>query len=722
MSEEQYSRSKRLAKKNKLKHLFIKWRHKLKKDKSDIDNISTSRNNKVTKQPRVWWKTLLLIGLYLFMATFIAGASLFMYYAINAPTFDEEKLNIARPTQIYDVNGALVAEIGATTSEVINYENIPNLSIDAITSIEDARFFEHNGLDFKRLAGATISNLTEGFGSEGASTITQQVVKLSFLTTQKSLERKAQEAYLSFQLEQNYSKQAIFTMYVNKIYYSDGVYGLQTAAKYYYDKNVDELSLAEMALLAGIPQSPNNYNPYDYPDNAKTRRDTVINAMVRFGKITEQQAEEAKNTPIEAGLVPRDESNRFIADNKFDARHAAYIDQVVKELQANDNLKDETNVLNRGLKVYTNLDVLAQENIATILNDDSYGLNPNAQASIAILDTKTGAILALGGGKNYQYGNFNFATQGNSQMGSSIKPILDYGPAIEYLSWGTDHQVSDEPYTIAGTNIEIYNWDRLNHGNVSIRYALQQSLNLPAIRTFEQVGFEQANKFSSQLGINMTYDGVTSAIGGGEDIFSILQATAAFTSFGNGGEYHQPFAINKVVNIHDEEITGFGSKDSHTAMKDSTAYILTDMLRGVLSYNGTAPNAAVPGLDLAGKSGTTTFDNDIALKYGFDINDAAKDSWFIGYSTNYTIGVWQGFDKIDDAGDYLSPSNTTQTQMIFSELMANISSNVDTPAFEQPNSVVEVNGELYPDSSNEIPEQGNILTNLFNNFSGRNNN
>ena len=254
------------------------------------------RSSKKTQTPKKksWFKRILFAILLIGLAGLIGGASLFAYYASSAPELDEELLKFPLSSQIYDVNGELIANLGAEKRTFVAYEDIPQQMIDAIIATEDARFFDHFGIDIWRLGSAVIANIRDGFGAQGASTITQQVVKNSFLKNEKKLKRKAQEAWLAIKLERAYSKEEIFEMYFNRILMSGTVYGFGTAAEYFYGKELDELTLAETAQLAGMPQSPNNYNPFTKPENAQKRRDIVLSLMVQHGKITQAEADEAK--------------------------------------------------------------------------------------------------------------------------------------------------------------------------------------------------------------------------------------------------------------------------------------------------------------------------------------------------------------------------------------------------------------------------------------------
>lgn len=300
------------------------------------------------------------------------------------------------------MEGEFITDVGSENRDYVAYEDIPKLVEDAFLATEDVRFYKHNGMDLIRLGGAVIANVTRGFGSEGASTITQQVVKNSFLNNEKTLSRKAQEAWLAFQLERKYTKQEIFEMYVNKIYMSEG-HGVLTASKIFFGKELDELELHEAALLAGMPQSPNNYNPFKHPDQAEKRRNIVLSLMNQHGFITKAEMEAAQKVPVESTLVA--EEKRETNESKYDSFIDVVLDEVEKKYP-------DLNPYSDGLKIYTTLDPNAQKHVENILNTDAAVAYPDDefQAGITLLDTKTGEIRAIGGGRNQEVKRgFNYA-------------------------------------------------------------------------------------------------------------------------------------------------------------------------------------------------------------------------------------------------------------------------------------------------------------------------
>lgn len=634
------------------------------------------------------------------LVLFFVVLMLFARELKDVPDITQANLQDPLSSEIYDKNLNLIATVGAEKREYVSINDIPKNITDAVLTTEDSRFQSHIGIDPIRLIKAVLVNIRSNSAQQGASTITQQVVKNSLLSSDKSLQRKIQEAYLSLKLENRYSKDDILEMYMNKIYYSDGQYGVKTAAKYFYNKELDQLTLPQVALLTGIPQQPILYNPYDYPKQAKERRDTVLYALLNNDKITEAEYNDAINTPITDGIVKKTKEERA-NQHTYNPKFAAYIDQITKELKENQNFENIKDPLSMGLKIYTNLNPELQIYVQDMLDNQSSPMKPHAsQAAISVLDTKTGLIEAIGGGKNYKAGGYNFAVDARVQPGSSIKPLIDYAPGIEYYGWDSQTTFSDTPYQIAGTNFFIQNWDRLYHGTVSMSRALSWSYNTPAVRAFETVGYERAKHFAEKLDIPVTKDEPTTAIGGNVDGVSTLQMAGAFASFGNKGYFNKPSTIVKVFNANGKELPNIKAEPIK-AMSEETAYLMTNVLKGVLTSNGLAPNGKVANFDMAGKSGASTFDDTAYYNYGIDVVNSTKDSWMIGYTTDYTVAVWQGADVLDSAAKALSYDQAKTTQVIMANVMKKASDNKVPAAFEKPAGIESKNGVEYAKERNK---------------------
>lgn len=604
----------------------------------------------------------------------VGGLGTFAYFVSDAPKLDPQKLKVPVPSKIYDMNKELVTELGTEKRDLVEFNEIPDLMKNAVLATEDVRFFKHNGIDLIRLGGAVISNITDGFGSQGASTLTQQVVKLSFLSEEKTLKRKAQEAWLALQLERNFSKEDIFEMYVNRVSMGGNVYGIKAAAQTYFNKSLDELTLPEAALIAGLPQRPNAYNPFVNPDLADQRKNTVLSLMHQHGFISEKEMKEAQNISIASLIVNKPEDTI-----KDDSPYDSFVDQIIEEVEALGY-----NAFTDGLEIYTTMDPNAQKRVNDILNTDEYIKYPNdeIQAGVILLDTQSGEIRAIGGGRHQKVRRgLNYAIDIKRQPGSTIKPVLDYGPAIEYLKYSTYQIFKDEPYTYSdGTPVKNYNGK--NYGEVTMRYALQESLNIPAVKAIQAVGLEKAKEFANNLGIGLKEIYESYAIGGFGGGVSPLQLAGAYSAFGNGGIYNEPYAIKKIVLSDGETEINLEPKPKRV-MSDYTAFMISDMLKTVVQ-SGTGRAAQISGVPIAGKTGTTNYTKDELKKYNLKSSES-PDSWFSGYSTNYTATVWVGYEK------KAKPVDDTKLPIkIFKSLMTYMHDGIDTPDFKQPSSVVKL--------------------------------
>ncbi|WP_342472300.1 PBP1A family penicillin-binding protein [Metasolibacillus sp. FSL H7-0170] len=653
--------------------------------REDIKKQRQQQKKKKQTPFKVWLKRIILTIVFIGVLGFLGGAGLFAYYASSAPELDEELLKYPVSSEFYDINGELFATIGQESRKYVQFEDIPDDMVAAILATEDVRFFDHFGIDLWRLGGAVIANFRDGFGSQGGSTITQQVVKNSFLYNDKKLKRKAQEAWLAIQLERQYSKEEIFEMYFNKILMSGRVYGFGQASEYFYGKPLNELTLGQMATLAGMPQSPNNYNPFKNPDLSEKRRNIVLSLMVQHKKITEAQATEAKKITVAESVLPEDERKPATVTN-----YPAFLDVVLSELERN----GDNDALAEGIKVYTTLDPNAQKIVESVMNNDANFMTEKIQSGVAVVDTKTGEIRAIGGGRHYgAERGFNFAYDLVTRApGSTMKPIIDYAPAIEYLKWSTGETLVDEPMKYSGTNQTITNWDNKYLGTMTARQALYTSRNIPAVKTLQAVGTDKAKNFVSRLGIDVDYVVESDAIGGGRINISPISMAGAYAAFGNNGVYTAPHSITKIVYRDGSSSREYKSEEV-IAMSDYTAYMVTDMLRDVVgnkpNASGTAAN--VSGLDLAGKTGTTNYSADEFAKYNLP-SSAVPDSWFAGYTTNYSIAIWSGYEQRSDAITTWDERRLPQT--LFKSIMSQLSSSIETARFKQPNSVVSATVEV----------------------------
>ncbi|WP_172925634.1 penicillin-binding protein PBP1A [Streptococcus sp. 1343] len=584
--------------------------------------------------------------LSLVIATIVLGGGVFFYYVSKAPTLSESKLVATTSSKIYDNKNQLIADLGSERRVNAQANDIPTDLVKAIVSIEDHRFFDHRGIDTIRILGAFLRNLQSN-SLQGGSTLTQQLIKLTYFSTSTSdqtISRKAQEAWLAIQLEQKATKQEILTYYINKVYMSNGNYGMQTAAQNYYGKDLNNLSLPQLALLAGMPQAPNQYDPYSHPEAAQNRRNLVLSEMKNQGYISAEQYEKAVNTSITDGLQSL----------KSASNYPAYMDNYLKEVI--NQVEEETgyNLLTTGMDVYTNVDQEAQKHLWDIYNTDEYVAYPDDELQVAstIVDVSNGKVIAQLGAR-HQSSNVSFginqAVETNRDWGSTMKPITDYAPALEYGVYdSTATIVHDEPYNYPDTDIPVYNWDRGYFGNITLQYALQQSRNVPAVETLNKVGLNRAKTFLNGLGIDYPSLHYSNAISSNTTESdkkygaSSEKMAAAYAAFANGGTYYKPMYIHKVVfsDGSEKELSNVGTR----AMKETTAYMMTDMMKTVLTY-GTGRNAYLAWLPQAGKTGTSNYTDEEIENHIKTSQFVAPDELFAGYTRKYSMAVWTGYSN-----------------------------------------------------------------------------
>ncbi len=585
--------------------------------------------------------------LTLFIALFLLGGGVFLYFVSKAPALSESKLVTTTSSKIYDNKNELIADLGSERRVNAQANEIPTDLVKAIVSIEDHRFFDHRGVDTIRIMGAALRNLQGQGGLQGASTLTQQLIKLTYFSTStadQTISRKAQEAWLAVQLEQKATKQEILTYYINKVYMSNGNYGMQTAAENYYGKDLKDLSLPQLALLAGMPQAPNQYDPYSHPEAALERRNLVLSEMKEQNYISAEEYEKAINTPITNGLQSLKSANSY----------PAYMDNYLKEVI--DQVEQETgyNLLTTGMEVYTNVDKDVQKRLWDVYNTDEYVAYPDDEIQVAstIVDVTNGKVIAQLGAR-HQSSNVSFginqAVETNRDWGSTMKPITDYAPALEYGVYdSTATIVHDVPYNYPGTNTPVYNWDHGYFGNITIQYALQQSRNVTAVETLSKVGLDRAKTFLNGLGIDYPSIHYANAISSNTTESnkqygaSSEKMAAAYAAFANGGIYHKPMYINKIVfsDGSEKEFSDAGTR----AMKETTAYMMTEMMKTVLAY-GTGRGAYLPWLPQAGKTGTSNYTDDEIEKYIKNTGYVAPDEMFVGYTRKYSMAVWTGYSN-----------------------------------------------------------------------------
>ena len=651
---------------NKIRNTGDKLKAKLKKDDS---KKSKNKKEKKTKNKRkIWyWILSIITGGAILMFLVLFGFAI--YIVVNAPEFSEDKLYNKDSTIIYKSNGEELTTLGMSVGDgdvekriKLEYDELPQVLIDAVVATEDSRFFQHNGVDLARFIKASIGQVLGQDGAGGASTLTMQVSK-NALTDRNSeglsgIIRKFTDVYLSvFEIEKRYTKQDILEMYVNSEFLGNGSFGVEQASQTYFGKSATDLSLPEAAMIAGLFQAPSAFDPYVYPDKAKARRNQVLNLMLRHGYITEEDCEIAKSMPITELLV-----NRSSSQNKYQG----YIDTVIDEVIN----KYDVNPYKVPLKIYTNFDE-DKQNVINSIYDGTYGYefkDEVIQLAIAVIDNKTGALVAVGAGRNRTgERQMNYATQINTHPGSTIKPILDYGPAIEYLNWSTYSPLFDEEYQYAGGIIK--NWNGKYSGLVTAKTGLSKSMNTCALQAFQATTNEQKWNFATSLGITPeNNDGQifeSSAIGA-FDGANPVKIASAYSAFANGGVYTEAYKVNKIEYIESGDVVEH-KEDRKRVMKETTAYMLTNIL-----FNVTPSAAKVSGTEIATKTGTSSWDDAAVRDKGIKSKDVIRDSWVSTYNPDYTITFWYGYDHLMEDYYQTQSQATPQRNKIQALLTKNI--------------------------------------------------
>ena len=661
---------------------------KKKNTKSNETMVKVKKKKKVKKVLKI----ILNIFLLLLLIGLIGGIIFAIYIVTHAPDFNPENLYSTESSILYDRNGNQAGKLGVEKRKNVNYNDLPQVLIDAIIATEDSRFMQHNGFDLPRFlkasAGQVVNKITGHGNAGGGSTLTMQVSKNNYTSVEDSgfegIVRKFTDIYISiFKLEKNYSKEEIIEFYVNIPFLGNNAYGVEQACQTYFGKSVSDINLSEASLIAGLFQAPTSYNPYQHPKQAEERRNTVLYLMQRHGYITKEEADDARSIPVESLLR---ESNPEGSSNEYQS----YIDVVVKEVEEKTGLSPYTT----GMKIYTNLDPDKQKTLNDIMNGKTWKWKDDkVQAGIAIVDVNTGALVATGGGRN-QKGErqYNYATDITRQIGSCAKPLFDYGPAFEYTNAGLASQVYDGPHSYS-SGVAIKNADGGYKGTLTYKYALAASRNIPALRVFQSVDNSKIKEFVTKLGIKPEID----SNGGLHEAHALgafsgsnpKDMAAAYAAFANGGYYTEPYTINKIEYIDSDKTVSLKNKRSKV-MSDSTAYMITDALVYAVSGYGNI-GGSVSGVQLAAKTGTSMFDSEARRKYGYP-SSANIDMWVTGYTPEYAVSLWYGYTKAEK-GYYLGNDGYSARGKLFRQVISSISDRSGTKKFTVPSSVVKVTVE-----------------------------
>ncbi len=573
--------------------------------------------------------------LWVIALSLIAGTALWGYSEFNVAswqTLDPGKLtNLAQTGAIYDKDGNYVTTlVGRENRTVIDTSTLPRHVLDAFLAAEDLRFYKHPGFDVTRILGAVVSNVRAGGFDQGASTITQQLVKLSHLSSQKTIARKLEEVWLALQMERVYTKEQILDLYLNYIYFGQGAYGIQAAADVTFGVDAAELSPAQAAALAAAIKAPSAYSIQSSPENNKERREYILGVMLSEGMLTQEQHDAA----LQEALTP-------VRSAAVQTEYGWFVDAVLDEAELQLDVSAEM-LLAGGYRIDTTLDPAMQRvmdkqfETTSVFPANAKDGTP-VQAAAAAVDNATGAVRAIVGGRQYETRRgLNRATHLRRQPGSALKPLSVYAPAIEYAGWTAASVILDEP-TAFGT-YKPRNAGNAYYGNVTLRAALKNSLNIPAVKIIESIGVGTARRYLTAVGIELDDRdwNLSLALGSMTYGASPVQMAAAYSPFANGGTFYAPYFIEKITDRSGLVI--YQHQDSGTrVLSPQNAYLLTDLMRTVIS-SGTGTRLNSAGVQVAGKTGTVNM-----------VGGGNRDAWMNAYTANLSVAVWMGYDEPDDA-------------------------------------------------------------------------
>lgn len=567
-----------------------------------------------------------------------------------------------RTSIIYDGQSDVVTRLhGVQDRTWVSISELQPSTVYAFISAEDARFFEHEGVDVIRIAGAIVADIKAGSYVQGASTISQQLIKLSHLTSEKTISRKAEEAALAYEMERQYSKEDILEMYLNYVYFGGGYYGIEAAAEGYFGVHASDLTLDQSAMLAGILKSPSGYAPHINYAASINRRNNILRLMRDYGYITD---DEKKQASARRPTILHDKNEEY---------SGYYTDAVTKSAAALMGITVDE-LIRGGYSIYSAMDSDIQHYCEEMFKNGELFPAEDSEAAIVVLEPSTGMVVAMVGGRSYTGGiSFNRATDIRRQPGSVIKPVIAYAPAFEYLNYTAADMILDEETTFA--DYTPSNYGNKYYGWVTVREAVTKSLNVPAVKTLSEVGVERAKDFAKRCGIEFDDkdDSLALALGGFTYGVSPLQIAGAYSCFASGGIYNTPTLIKKITDRNGLTVYEY-RQDSRRVMSEANAYILTSMLKSVVT-EGTGHRLNTLDIPIAGKTGTVGLAN------------GNRDAWMAGYTPEYTAVVWQGYDS-DRLG--LLPSSATggtYPALMLYELFNHIYPDGRSGDFEKPESV-----------------------------------
>ena len=600
----------------------------------------------------------------------LAAAFFVVFDVAHWQRLDHDRLTaLAQTSTLYDASGELMSVIqGAENRTVIAFEDIPLHTRQAFIAAEDLRFYDHSGIDILRIFGALRSNLKSGSLAEGASTITQQLAKLTHLSPEKTIRRKLEEIHLAFQIERAYTKDEILCLYLNTVYFGRGAYGIQAAARAYFGIDASELSLAQSASLAATIKAPSAYAPHRNPGNNRTRRNYILHTMLENDMISQEEAEEALAQSI--WVLAEQEQNQV---------YSWYVDAVLQESQELLGLTGDE-ILRGGFSIYTAFDPRLQEIADTVYQDKSLFPSPASdgtpiQSAMAVLDAKSGAVLAMVGGRDYTVRRgLNRATQMRRQPGSVLKPLSVYGPALE-LGYTTASVLLDEKTDFNGYMPQ--NAGDRYYGRVTLRTALRNSLNTTAVRLLKEIGLDKSIQYLNRMGIptEPTDRNLSLALGSMTYGVTPVELAASYIPYANGGVYHTPHCVERIVAADGRDLF-VRENTGKQVISEQDAFLMTSLLQSVVT-NGTGTRMRNANTPTAGKTGTVSMPG------------GNRDIWMASYNPEISVAVWMGFDQTD--AKHKIPNGTTggrNTASLAAAFFKKAYEDRDKPQFKEPEGMV----------------------------------
>ncbi|MFJ5760437.1 transglycosylase domain-containing protein [Neobacillus sp. NPDC093182] len=604
------------------------------------------------------WRQLLSKGIAkrLIAAGIIAALCGLLIVNIFIWTSDVSKLNkpAPQPTIIYDQNGEIASKISNSGIEGVGFKQIPKEVIHAVIATEDQRFYKHNGINYFAIMKAFFKNMVSGDIVAGGSTITQQLAKNAFLTHERTYTRKVKELIITKKIERTYSKDEIIERYLNQIYFGEGAWGIQRAAKTYFGKEASELTLSESAMLAGLIKAPSILSPFKNMEKSVERRNLVLTLMEKEGYISQDDVEKAKEQPVVL--------NEDKVEDEYDGKYPYYVDHIIDEAMKKYKLT-KNEVLSGGLHIYTELNPTIQKATEEVYQNGN--LFPESQedqllqSGAIFINPENGGIQALVGGRGeHTFLGFNRATQLIRQPGSTMKPLAVYTPALEQ-GYEIFDLLEDKPLDIGG--YQPKNYDKQYRGQVTMYDAVVNSYNVPPVWLLNEIGLEKGTKAVEKFGIPLQEEdrALGIALGGMHDGASPAAMAQAYSAFANNGIMVEAHSIQKIEDADGKVIAKWKSR-STTVTKPEIAQKITYMLKGVVE-EGTGERAKLDGFDIAGKTGST--------QLPFANEGGTKDHWFVGYTPNIVGAVWLGYDQTDES-HYLAASSSGTTPVIFREILS----------------------------------------------------